>query len=70
MKKLKIALGVLMLPLAFVLFAIDRCISSLTPQKEHPEFNKWLGSQYIVYAMYKVTTIIAVRYIVYWIFNI
>jgi hypothetical protein len=68
MEKLKLSLGLLLLPIAYSIFVIDRIIFVLMPNLEHKKFNDWLNNKDIVFAVVRILTLFILKILVYWLF--
>jgi len=55
MKTVKIIFGLILLPIAFVLFVIDRLITGIFfPKYAHPAFLTWCKVKYSTLALFRI----------------
>ena len=70
MEKLKLILGLILLPFAFVIWVVDRIIYSLLPNDDHKKFNEWIKTSTVVFATVRVVLIVIFRWLFYLFFGI
>jgi hypothetical protein len=69
-EKLKIGLGFLLLPLAFIIWLIDRCLMVLMPQLDHKNFTEWLDAEKITFAIIRILILLIIRWVLNLFFGI
>ena len=67
--KIKLFLGLLVLPIAYAIWVVDRLIYTFIPQSDHKRLNDWLNNQSITFAITRIITIVGLRYLFKWIFG-
>jgi hypothetical protein len=70
MENLKLSIGFALLPFAFCIFVLDRIIYTIMPQLDHKNFNEWLTSSNVLFAVIRIVMLFVLRVLVYWVFKI
>ncbi len=69
MKTVKLILGMMLLPIAYVLFIADRIITGIFfPKYAHPAFLTWCKVKYSTLALLRILVVVVILTIIFVIF--
>jgi hypothetical protein len=67
MKVLKLVIGIMLIPVAYALFVLDRMIMGMFfPHYAHPTFILWCDVKYSTLALLRMIVVGMITTIVYW----
>ena len=65
-KAIKITVGIMLIPIAYALFIVDRVlVGTLLPHLDHPKFIAWCDVKYSTYALFRIM-VVSVIYLLIW----
>jgi hypothetical protein len=64
---LLLALGLVLLPFAYVIWVMDRVMFTLIPQSEHKKLNEWLNNKDVVFAFTRIATFTILFLLLKWV---
>tara|TARA_R100001244_G_scaffold132297_3_gene107956 strand:- start:4253 stop:4486 length:234 start_codon:yes stop_codon:yes gene_type:complete len=70
LKKALVIIGFILMPIAFVIWMIDRIFAVLMPKTNHKGFTEWLRTEEITIATVRIIIILIVRWLVSMIFGV
>jgi hypothetical protein len=66
MENMNKILGIILLPIGYVIFIADRIVCSLLPNVEHPAFTSWLATQNVIHGLIRVCSAVILKYLLEW----